>query len=543
MPYRPTSLDFINRPNPVEPHAVLDKHPLDNTPRLEQTSNQDLRRLLLDKNVSPRPAKRRKSVETSKSLDLPKLPAVKNGGTKRLRIPPTLSGLHQPPPDAGLLPSMSVEQPMNLSAKVVQPEPPTSVQPRARKLVHESNLTLERNSPTNQKPAISKRKRNKWTDEETASLLKGVARFGIGTWTQILHCPDYQFHGRTAIDLKDRFRICRPDDYSTTRRKVKKSRASEDNELLAAQKGSSNDTSETNISPCNKRTHEVSTSQLHELGIDSSSFEKSKRRRRTAYSTTEDDALLRGFQKHGNSWAVIRQDEDVLKNRTATDLRDRLRTRFPDEYAKAGLALRADAKTAKAGKGDEESTSSAGKLFEQAVESTVNPTAEPSQKRTGKENNEPQSTVQHKQPPTSLLHIDDVFWGAPFDVEDTEIERVTLDRRILDWPYDIPKPSAPITSDLGTRSNGIDPLATLNLPRPTASAVHNSNAFGSSLPQNSNAPSALLPSLAAITAVSGLDDFGTDQLELPSLMNTFGGLEHDGRTGGHFMMSLDELLT
>ncbi|KAF2452549.1 hypothetical protein BDY21DRAFT_258490, partial [Lineolata rhizophorae] len=51
-----------------------------------------------------------------------------------------------------------------------------------------------------------KAKRNKWTEEETACLLKGVARFGIGSWKKILSHADYSFNGRSAIDLKDRFR-------------------------------------------------------------------------------------------------------------------------------------------------------------------------------------------------------------------------------------------------------------------------------------------------------------------------------------------------
>lgn len=46
--------------------------------------------------------------------------------------------------------------------------------------------------------------RKKWSEEETADLVKGVSKFGIGSWKKILQHPDYNFNSRTAVDLKDR---------------------------------------------------------------------------------------------------------------------------------------------------------------------------------------------------------------------------------------------------------------------------------------------------------------------------------------------------
>ncbi|KAF2839132.1 hypothetical protein M501DRAFT_923224, partial [Patellaria atrata CBS 101060] len=48
--------------------------------------------------------------------------------------------------------------------------------------------------------------RRRWTEQETKDLLHGVAKFGIGSWKKILACEEYNFNGRSAVDLKDRFR-------------------------------------------------------------------------------------------------------------------------------------------------------------------------------------------------------------------------------------------------------------------------------------------------------------------------------------------------
>jgi hypothetical protein len=60
-------------------------------------------------------------------------------------------------------------------------------------------------APVAAKLARHAKGRNKWTEEETADLLRGVAKFGIGNWKKILQFSDYHFNGRTAVDLKDRY--------------------------------------------------------------------------------------------------------------------------------------------------------------------------------------------------------------------------------------------------------------------------------------------------------------------------------------------------
>lgn len=528
MAYRPTSLDFINRPNPVEPHALPESHPLNDTQRLEKIPHAEFLRRLIDQpsnSNSERPAKRRKSGD-AKLLDLPRLPAVKNG-TKRLRIPPTLSGLHQPPPDAGLLPSISVDQPINLPNRTLPPEGKASTKTKPTEADPEPRPKANEELESQPKAKAVKPKRNKWSDEETADLLKGVSRFGIGNWTQILNCSDYHFQRRTALDLKDRFRVCCPNDYNTKR--ISKGKAAR------AKQSPVDDTfpEEPRKIARPNRSDRKSSSELLQLGIEEP-FEKSKRRRRTDYTQVEDESLLVGFKKYGNSWAAIRQDPAFcLAHRKATDLRDRFRTKYPDRYEKAGLALRKDVTANKPkdtgtvdgaitnntkinGPDKEVSTSSA------AVE-TEKTNVDVS--RAEKENKTPNTnSFPKKQTLPSLLHHDpDVFWGAPFDVDEPETERITLDRRILDWPFETAKPST---------SKHHDSLAAFSLHK---QAIHSSHA--STSVNKTVASTASLPSLATITA--GSDDFA-DHLELPSLMGTFPGLDADGRTGGPFP-SIEEL--
>lgn len=154
----------------------------------------------------------------------------------------------------------------------------------------------------------------------------------------------------------------------------------------------------------------------------------------------------------------------------------------------------------------------------------------PTFSRPEKENKEPNTAVAPAKPiSTSFLsQADDVFWGLPLDADE---ERVTLDRRILDWPFDLGR---------STTASNIDSLSTLNLPRPNALPTMPA---GPSF-QSASSAAATLPSLATVTAGSLPFDFG-EQLELPSLLEGFGALEDansDPRAGGQLMLSLDELL-
>lgn len=509
--YRPTSLDFINRPNPVEPQSVPQKHPLNGTPQVSKPSNQDLLRLALDRSLSTateRPHKRRKSSE-GKLLDLPKLPV--RHGTKRLRIPPTLSGLHHPPPDAGILPSISVEQPVpdrkDISAQQSAELLATASEP-------ESRPTEDPSQHGRDKAVHTKPKRKKWSDDETADLLLGVARFGIGNWTKILKCSDYHFQKRTALDLKDRFRVCCPDEYNCTEKRSQKPPSAQPEAAATTLRKP-------------PKSDRKSESELRDLGI-SQPFVKTKRRKRHGYSAAEDEALLRGFGKYGNSWAAIRADETLcLEHRTPTDLRDRMRTKFPDQYANAGLARRPGnfpkPSCQRDGLEGQEITPHGNEELMQFSPSAPAPLVSSVSEKYSMR----QMSTKKQQPQIPPPPFEDPYFGAPFEnYYDIEPEPVTLDRRILDWPSDLYKTG---NSD-ASKVHGIDPLATLNLPRPPlSSAAHTST--------QSLAATGSLPSLAAITALS---DSNSDQLELPSLLA--GPWDSDGRVGGHFL-GFNELLS
>ncbi|KAK0254859.1 hypothetical protein LTR91_011441 [Friedmanniomyces endolithicus] len=500
--YKPTSLDLISRPNPVEPQSIPQRHPLNGTPQLPQASNKELERLLYNANgtvIDENPDKRSKR-DDGKSIHLPKLPSRQT--TKRLRIPPTLSGLHQPPPNSGLLPSISTEQPE------AQRKSPDRIPDEATTQISIVKATLQPIAVADSAPAVGKPrkpKRKKWSDEETACLLKGVARFGVGNWTKISQHPEYGFQSRSALDLKDRFRVCCPDDYP----RLKKKRLNRHEPNSTATRGTRSG-----------RTDRKSGAELQDLGINKP-FAKVQRRCRRGYSATEDEALLAGFNKHGNQWAAIRSDEDLdFEHRTATDLRDRMRTRYPELYSKAGLAPRPEIfpKPAKRGNDEEPQTDDDNDVYEatQAVTTLAQPPAPLP----------PKATEQARPSQSFLLPDDDVFFGAAFEDHDGDAVGITLDRGILDWPLDNPpnKPAGAIPESSRT-TTATDTIATLHLPRPP-------------MPPYANSGYSALPSLATITAFNDFDMAG--QLELPSLM--LGPLESDGRSGGHFL-GFDELLS
>ena len=520
--YRPTSIDFINRPNPVEPHAEPQKHPLHGTQRLDLSSHQDLRRLLLDTvptGVTQEPLAKRQKTGDDRLLDLPKLP-VRNSQARKPRLPPTLSGLHQPPPNAGLLPSINVEQPPHQSSQERSvPDPPSEQVPIAAKLCEAS-----RAEATKPERKANKSTRRKWSDDETACLLRGVARFGIGNWTNILHCNDYCFNSRTALDLKDRFRVCRPSDYRRKDSHTAKPAESASSQQKLPFKPSKR------LRQCKDRKN---VSQLAQLGIKTP-FLKSDRRDRHGYTSAEDFALQEGFTKHRKkngkpAWISIQKDPELgLSHRTPTDLRDRFRNKWPEKYQAAGLAVR-DEKLNRVSRN-------------QPVESKDNmsdvPASNASTERAGTvkvaETNtatappKPQSTV--KPPLPSLFSMDDAFFGDLFDENEADQERPILDRGILDWPADVVKQTA-----LDTDRTDIEPLKTLLLPtpHPTVKPMASNAASGGST---------ALPSLATITASNADIDDASDQLELPSLAGYLGTLDSDTRPPSHTFLAFEDML-
>ncbi|BFZ64621.1 hypothetical protein YB2330_005771 [Saitoella coloradoensis] len=149
------------------------------------------------------------------------------------------------------------------------------------------------------------RRRQKWTEEETNDLLRGILTYGCGNWKKILVDRRFNFANRSPIDLKDRFRTVFPEDYRR-------------------------------LYP-NARTH-ANRGQKTPKHIE---IEKVCRKERQAFTPEEDVRLMEGFRTHGASWSKIQKDPRLgFSTRRSTDLRDRFRNAFPDRYAAAGFKPR-----------------------------------------------------------------------------------------------------------------------------------------------------------------------------------------------------------
>lgn len=434
--YRPTSLDFINRPNPVEPSNVGSHGTsgIDNR-QISRGSDEQLIRVLLGArardsatdsrvtkssnqsvssgsiaavlNDDDEPITLARHAESDQALfKLPQLPVKRGVKRTRHRVPPVLQGLHQPPPNAGLLPSINTES--------VPVDPNTAVD-RVVQSAPEHYVFANRPSDAANQPqsdAARPSPKNKWTDEETAELVKGVRRFGIGKWKQILNCSDLHFNNRSTVDLKDRFRLW-------TRQQDKLGR------------------------PIHGADASHPTS-------DTASFAASQRRHRVNWTEAEDEALLQGFRKYGASWTSI-QISPVLTERTPTDVRDRLRIRYPDEYKKTGLA-------AKHRKQILRSSDTAAQPLKVSEKADAGQTVPGSR-----------ATIDFgKSKPANIFSAFDEEWFADLDLP--EDEPIVLDRSIMDWAANRQLPSlesvlAAPPPDLGNMQ-GIDPLSTL-LPRPS----------------------------------------------------------------------------
>ncbi len=281
-------------------------------------------------------------------------------------LPAMVTGLHEPPPSAALLPSIDVEsrpaisrsttskihvkdiltQPENSESTVAASHLVTSSSQEVKHTVepHASNSQPDAQALTESVQPVTiwddkkqvRRPRRKWSDDETRALLAGVKKYGVGKWKQILDDMGFNFVGRSSVDLKDRYRVC------ITNNTVAKcapplSRSPSATDLPAAHdlSGLHQDTASpenvTRASPPEDLDHP-----------------QKQRRRRRAWTDQEDANLLRGVVKHGFQWTAIHDDPELdLGHRKATDLRDRIRNKFPDGYRHAESApLKSEVKRA-----------------------------------------------------------------------------------------------------------------------------------------------------------------------------------------------------
>ena len=214
----PTITD--KRPSPLEPNARtnsnIDKEAAKLTGRgkalaeaksIGETENNELRP------IHSTPRKRQKKYDTKPVPDFVQLPRpkakVQDDNPRPFRPISVLNALHEPPPSAALFP------PITPSATQVERDHRLSESSLFDPAVEES--CKEHRGELFDKEIVEKigcpkrlylRKRTKWSEVETCSLVKGVDKFGVGKWTKILNDPDFYFsEGRNAIDLKDRYGV------------------------------------------------------------------------------------------------------------------------------------------------------------------------------------------------------------------------------------------------------------------------------------------------------------------------------------------------
>lgn len=324
----------------------------------------------------PQPVKKQKAVSQ------PLLPTM----------PPIINGLHEPPPNAALFPPIS-------SNDFDNPEATRHNQGQDCLPVLEDR-SGERSPKSHKSGGGKQRKkamkpRRKWSEVETTHLLLGVSRHGVGKWTDILADPEFTFNNRTAGDLKDRFRTCCPDELRKNAKENKttppadplptppsesKGRAKtgllSENILIAPDDNLEQDACQPQVRDhdgCAKakksRAHRKKMEDLAELGIHGP-FKKSHRRERRPFTEQDDGQILEGLENYGPAWTKIQRDPRFgLSARQPTDLRDRVRNKYPEVYQNIEKGL-LQAKEATASDGSElPSSNLAGETGESAVHS------------------------------------------------------------------------------------------------------------------------------------------------------------------------------
>ncbi|TPX13965.1 uncharacterized protein E0L32_005665 [Thyridium curvatum] len=300
----------------------------------------------------PQPLKRQKSTQEVKIA-----PINSDLSNQPRPMPPIISGLHQPPPSAAahLLPPIS-------SAGFGGGDNATPIGPLHGfdSATHDgpgppAPAESDKNASGKVKRRAAKPRR-KWSEEETNHLLLGVSKHGVGKWTTILEDPNYKFNERTAGDLKDRFRTCCPNELRTKRGNKEshlpiepdlepplrtKTSLQLENILVDADdpdsaKANPGAQQESDAAPKQKksRAHRKKLEDLEELGIRGP-FKTSHRRVRKPFSEQDDKDILDGLEHYGPAWTKIQRDPRFgLSGRQPTDLRDRVRNKYPETYAR-----------------------------------------------------------------------------------------------------------------------------------------------------------------------------------------------------------------
>lgn len=165
--------------------------------------------------------------------------------------------------------------------------------------------------PTGSPSSLLSRPRE-WTDQMSYALQEGYRRYGPRNWAQLLSDPllGPHFPGWSTDELEDTVRSKFPHLFR-----------------------------EKPAGPSSNPRKQLRTSQQQTAGPSL----KARSRERRAFTKSEDEALLQGFQRFGTHWARISRDPVFQGQRSSTDIRDRFRNAFHDEYVKAGYKPRTKA--------------------------------------------------------------------------------------------------------------------------------------------------------------------------------------------------------
>ncbi|KAI0540391.1 hypothetical protein GGR58DRAFT_461180 [Xylaria digitata] len=320
-------------------------------------SSQDLRMILEDTpadNAEDNSTKKRPVKE-----DFPQLPQpLKKQKATTHMFPPIIVGLLEPPSNAALFPPISSasfeNRPRSEPPQALNLTKPHEVQGLPEEPTVPSPPPDTERTPTGKVKRRAAKPRRKWSEEETNHLLLGVSKHGVGRWTDILEDPGYKFNERTAGDLKDRFRTCCPEELRGStgakgdgpepplaprnEKKPKKGLMAEnilndtEEEIETEKIWPGQNDSESAPKQRKSRAHRKKLEDLAELGIKGP-FKKSQRRERRPFSEQDDREILEGFELYGPHWTKIQRDPRFnLSSRQPTDLRDRLRNKYPEKF-------------------------------------------------------------------------------------------------------------------------------------------------------------------------------------------------------------------
>lgn len=334
---------------PLPSHGDGTLPPLDRDGRYAGSSSAYPMRMLLGDNDEPQHGARSESPESPEDqyykkrsrgmnvkddfVQLPQPLKKQKAAQQALAMPPIINGLHEPPPDAALFPPISSESYNDNEARHMYSH-------------GAEHYSSRRSSPESDKSSTKGRKRatkprRKWSEEETNHLLLGVNRHGVGKWTSILEDPDFRFNDRTAGDLKDRFRTCCPEELRSSGKSSSRSNKDKhsskkglhsENILIEDESSKSKSSKSPSEKPKKSRAHRKNLEDLAELGIHGP-FKKSHRRERRPFTEQDDREILEGLDQYGPAWTKIQRDSRFhLSSRQPTDLRDRVRNKYPTIY-------------------------------------------------------------------------------------------------------------------------------------------------------------------------------------------------------------------